>query len=400
MSDTLLRRTLTLLALTASLATAATYSAAETTRVSYTTASVQLLPSQSERSVPLNGGTSLRAGDEIVSGAGTATIQLNEDVELRLFPRTRLQIVELATDSSPRVRLIEGKVHARAHSGDWNPLPVYIETATAVALTQHSTFTVQAYAESTLVRVTEGMVDFGAPGKAQRIPAGYRASVGTDGHTGVTIRQLPDAPDITPLPEVVSTLPLEVTWQGEDASGYRLDIFETASGEWIGSREVSGNRFDVGLLDNGGYQIQIAALDASGLAGMPATVPMEVRLQAQTATLSYPAPGASANDDMPEFRWQLNGENEIARVEVASDRNFRNVIATSEWAPETQALPSRPLEPGLYYWRVVTEAGGKSVAATEARALTVYPNRIANPGNSGDVSGEQVTSLPDRGNRG
>ncbi|MFO7528105.1 MAG: FecR domain-containing protein [Marinobacter sp.] len=400
MSDTLIRRPLILLALTASLAASATYTAAETTQVSYTTGSVQLRASQAERLVPLDRGAPLRVGDEIMSGAGTATIQLNEDIELRLFPRTRLQIVELAPESPPRVRLIEGKVHARAQSGDWNPLPVYIETATSVALTQHSTFTVQASVEATLVRVTEGVVDFGTPGKAQRIPAGYRASVGTDGHTGVTIRQLPDAPDIAPLPEVVSTLPLEVTWHGEAAPAYRLDIFETASGEWIGSREVTGNRFDIGLLDNGGYQIQVAALDANGLAGMPATVPMEVRLQAQTATLSYPTPGASANDDMPEFRWQLNGENEIARVEVASDRNFRNVITTSEWAPETQALPSRPLEPGLYYWRVVTEAGGKSVATTEPRALTIYPNRIATPEKSGDVSGQQVTSIHDRGNRG
>lgn len=400
MSDALLRRPLILFALTASLATATTHSAAETTQVSYTTASVQLLSGESERPVPLDRATSIQAGDEIVSGAGTATIQLNKDVELRLFPRTRLQIVELATESAPRVRLIEGKVHVRAGSGDWNPLPVYIGTATAVALTQHSTFTVQASPEATLVRVTGGMVDFGAPGKAQRIPAGYRASVGTDGHTGVTIRQLPDAPDIAPLPEVVTTLPLEVAWHGEDAPAYRLDIFGTASGEWIGSREITGNRFNIGLLDNGRYQIQVAALDANGFAGMPATVPMEVRLQAQTATLSYPAAGASANDDMPEFRWQLNGENEVARVEVASDRDFQNVIATSEWAPETRALPSRPLEPGLYYWRVVTEAGGKSVAATAPRALTVYPGRLATPNRSGDVSGQQVTSLPDRGNRG
>ncbi|MFC4976734.1 hypothetical protein ACFPTY_20085 [Halomonas beimenensis] len=129
MSDALFRRILTLLALTASLATAATHTAAETTRVSYATGSVHLLPSQPKRSMPLIGGASIQAGDEIVSGAGTATIELNKEVELRLFPRTRLQIVELASESAPRVRLIEGKVHARAQSGDWNPLPVYIETS-------------------------------------------------------------------------------------------------------------------------------------------------------------------------------------------------------------------------------------------------------------------------------
>lgn len=405
MSDTLLRRTLISLSLAASLVTAATHSAADTTRVSYIAGSVELLPHQAERPMTLNGGAVIQAGDQIFSGAGTATVELDEDTELRLFPGTRLRILDLPSQAKrdarpPRVRLLEGKVHARATSGGWNPVPVYIETPTATAITQHSSFTIETSPEQTLVRVIDGMVDFGAPGKAQRIPGGYLASVGNEGKTGVTIRQLEDAPDIQPLPEFVSTLPLTVSWTGDDAPAYQLDIFETASGEWIGSRRVTGNRFDIGLLDNGGYQVQISALDAQGIAGMPATVPMEVRLQAQAATLSYPAPGASANDDMPEFRWQLNGENEIARVEVASDQNFQNIIATSEWAPETQALPSRPLEPGVYYWRVVTEAGGKSVAVTKARSLTVYPNRIATPDSEDDAPGQQVTALPDPGNRG
>lgn len=405
MSDALLRRALMTLPLAVLLSVAATYSMAETTRVSYTAGSVALISSEAERPEPLNRSSSLQPGDEIISGAGTATIKLNNDTELRLFPGTRLQIIDLAMGSddasrSPRVRLIEGKVHARAQSAAWNPLPVYIETATAVALTQHAAFTIQTSPDATFVRIIEGMVDFGAPGKAQRIPAGYLASVGGDGHTGVTIRQLPDAPDIATLPEVITNLPVAITWNGDEAPAYRLDIFEAASGEWIGSREITGSRYNIGLLDNGGYRVEVSALDSNGLAGMPDTIALEIRLQAKAATLSYPAPGASANDDMPEFRWQLNGVNEIARVEVASDKNFRNIITTSEWAPETQALPSRPLEPGLYYWRVVTEAGGKSVAATEPRALTVYPNRIASPDKSGDVSGQQVTSLPERGSRG
>lgn len=404
MSNALLRRTL-MLPLAALLTVTSTHITADTSRVSYTTGSVALISSETERPSPLHASSALRSGDEILSGAGTATISLNNDTELRLFPGTRLQIVKLAADRngatvSPRVRLIEGKVHARAQSTDWNPLPVYLETASAVAVTQHAAFTLQASGEATSVRVTEGMVDFGAPGKAQRIPTGYLASVGTGSHTGVKIRQLPDAPDVDSLPDVVTNLPVAVSWKGDGTVSYRLDIFEKASGEWIGSREIRGNRFDLGLLDNGGYQVQVAALDSTGLAGMPATVPLEVRLQAQAATLSYPAAGASANDDMPEFRWQLNGENEIARVEVASDKDFRNLVTTSEWAPETRALPSTPLEPGRYYWRVVTEAGGKSVVATEPRALTVYPNRIAHPGTQGDISGPQVTSLPDRGNRG
>jgi hypothetical protein len=83
---------------------------------------------------------------------------------------------------------------------------------------------------------------------------------------------------------------------------------------------------------------------------------------------------------MPEFRWQLRGQNEVAHIEIADDQSFSNVIATSEWAPDQQALPSRPLSPGKYYWRVVTEAGGNSVATSEVRTViingTLPPVRI------------------------
>jgi hypothetical protein len=61
----------------------------------------------------------------------------------------------------------------------------------------------------------------------------------------------------------------------------------------------------------------------------------------------------------------------VARVEIAENESFNNVIATSEWASDKQALPSRPLSPGRYFWRVVTEAGGNSVATSEVRSLVV-----------------------------
>jgi len=134
---------------------------------------------------------------------------------------------------------------------------------------------------------------------------------------------------------------------------------------------VAGTRFDIAQLDNGRYEIQLAAIDQRGIAGMPGTAELEVDLQARKPDLTAPADGESVNDDMPEFRWQLNGANEVARVEIAEDDSFRQLVTTSEWAPESQALPSRPLSPGQYYWRVVTEAGGSSVATSEPRKIVV-----------------------------
>lgn len=248
-----------------------------------------------------------------------------------------------------------------------------IETPSAVAAVRGTAFSLKTGLQGTHLQVTEGVVDFGAPNQTHQIPAGYSATVASNNGSRNTlnIRKMPPAPEINPLPRVLTQLPTEMTWKQSPASNYRLDVFETDSGRWVESREINGNRFDISRLDNGQYEIHLAVLGQHGMAGMPGILPIEVDLQARTAQLLAPENGGNVNDDMPEFRWNLNGKNEVARVEIAEDEAFRNLVATSEWAPGTSALPSRPLSPGQYYWRVVTEAGGNSVATTQPRKLIV-----------------------------
>lgn len=230
------------------------------------------------------------------------------------------------------------------------------------------------------MRVTEGVISFGAPGKTRLIPAGYSAVLDPGAAGSLAIRRLPPAPELKPLPETIVSFPQKLEWEAGATNLYRLDIFSVDDGRWVENRQIRGTRFDLDLLDNGRYEIQLAALDATGMAGLPAVVPVTIALQAHQPTLLAPESGATTDDDMPEFRWQFNGSNEVARVEISADISFRELVATSEWAPETTALPSRPLSPGEYFWRVVTEAGGTSVATSEVRQLTVNgalpPTRI------------------------
>jgi hypothetical protein len=327
---------------------------------------------------PLTKDTLIRVGDEVLSSAGAATITLADGSEVRLSPDSRLIFNRLTQYGKSgmidtRLRLNRGEVHTRVKPVIEGGARFEIETPSAVAAVRGTAFSLQTGPEGTSLQVTEGVVDFGAPNQTHRIPAGYSATVASNNSSSskLRIRGMPPAPEINPLPPVLTQLPAEMTWKQSPAANYRLDIFETESGRWIESREVSGRRFDISRLDNGQYEIHLAALDQQGMAGMPGILPIEVDLQARTASLLAPENGGSVNDDMPEFRWALNGENEVARVEIAEDAAFRNLIATSEWAPETTALPSRPLSPGQYYWRVVTEAGGNSVATTQPRKLIV-----------------------------
>ncbi len=337
---------------------------------------VQLISGTTGRKIPLSEDTLIRVGDEILSASGTATIELADGSEVRISPNSRLLFNRLtqygkAGMVDTRLRLNHGEIHTRVKPVMEGGARFEIETPSAVAAVRGTAFALQTSGKGTSLQVTEGEVDFGAPGKTRRIPAGFGASLSTNSNRGLSIRRLPPAPEINPLPPTLTQLPSTMTWQDSRAPMHRVDIFEADSGRWVESRKMTGNSFDIGRLDNGSYEIHLAALDSRGIAGMPGVIPVDVALQARIASLASPSDGDTVNDDMPEFRWQLNGDNEVARVEIAEDKDFRNLVATSEWAPETSALPSRPLGPGKYYWRVVTEAGGNSVATTEARQLVV-----------------------------
>lgn len=345
-------------------------------RATSVTGTLQLISGTTSQKIALGKDTLIRVGDEILSASGTATIELTDGSEVRISPNSRLIFNRLtqygkAGMVDTRLRLNSGEIHTRVKPIMEGGARFEIETPSAVAAVRGTAFALQTSAQGTRLQVTEGDVDFGAPGKTRRIPAGFGASLSTTGNDSLSIRRLPPAPTLNPLPPRLTQLPTTMTWQQSRAPMHRVDIFESDTGRWVESRKLTGNSFDIGRLDNGSYEVHLAALDTRGIAGMPRILPVEVDLQARAADLVTPADGDTVNDDMPEFRWQLNGDNEVARVEIAEGKDFRNLIATSEWAPETAALPSRPLGPGKYYWRVVTEAGGNSVATTQPRELVV-----------------------------
>ncbi|MBL3557473.1 MULTISPECIES: FecR domain-containing protein [Marinobacter] len=345
-------------------------------RVRSVAGQVQLISGSDSSKRPLASDMLVRVGDEILSHSGTATVELADGSVVRISPNSRLAFNRLTQYGKSgmvdtRLRLDRGEIETQVKPVIEGGSRFEIETPSAVAAVRGTMFTLRTAPGKTDLRVTEGEVSFGPPGKTRRIPAGYSASVSTVGVGGMSIRQLPPAPAVNPLPPQLKQLPAQLSWQPNGASAHRVDIFDAESGRWMDSRRVTGDSFNIDLLDNGNYDIHLASLDSRGIAGMPGILNVEVDLQARTATLEQPEAGATVNDDMPEFRWQVHGENEVARVEIAADDEFGNLVATSEWAPDQSALPSRPLSPGQYYWRVVTEAGGNSVATSEARALVV-----------------------------
>lgn len=340
------------------------------------TGNVRLITAADGRQHPLTENARIRVGDEILSRSGSATVELADGSTVRITPNSRLIFNKLtqygkAGMVDTRLRLDHGGISTQVQPLERGGARFEVETPSAVAAVRGTAFSLQTHPGTTDLQVTEGVVSFGMAGRTRNIPAGYSASVDASRPGMVDIFQLPPAPEPNPLPPQLQTLPAELSWIDNGAPQHRVDIFEADSGRWIRSDAIKGNQYALNYLDNGRYTINVASLNTRGIAGMPAIVAVDVDLTARPATLVSPATGEGINDDLPEFQWNYHGNNEVGRVEIAESEDFSNLVTSSEWAPDNSALPSRPLTPGQYYWRVVTEAGGNSVATSPPSSFVV-----------------------------
>jgi len=334
---------------------------------------VQLLTRNGQRR-PLTVNTLIRAGDELLSGSGNTTVTLAEGSEIRLSPHSRLAFNRMTQFGKPgmidtRLRLNRGEVFTNVKEVVSGGSRFEIETPSATAAVDGTQFAIQANDGGTSLQVINGEVHFGQQGHSVDVPAGYGAHVTAQPDGDVRLYKLAPPPIVANLPAILRKLPAELQWQSL-AETHKLDIFDTGSGRWVDSRTLAGNRFDISRLNNGRYEIQLAALDYQGIAGLPAVVPFNVDLQARAAKLLEPVDGETTTNQ-PEFSWGLNGDNEIAQIQISATPQFENLVATSEWAQQSEAQLSQQLSPGQYYWRVKTEAGGDSTATSNVHSLII-----------------------------
>jgi hypothetical protein len=334
---------------------------------------VQLLTSNGQRR-PLTVSALIRAGDELLSGSGSTTVTLAEGSEIRLSPNSRLAFSRMTQFGKPgmidtRLRLNRGEVITRVKEMISGGSRFEIETPSATVAMDGSQFAIQANAGGTGLQVINGDVNFSQQGRSVEVPAGFGAHVTAQPGGDIRLHKLAPPPIVASLPTILRKLPAELQWQSL-AKIHKLDIFDTDSGRWVDNRTLTGDRFNISRLNNGRYEIQLAALDYRGIKGLPAVVPFSVDLQARPAKLLEPVDGTTTTNQ-PEFSWDLNGDSEIAQIQISAMPRFENLVATSEWAQKSKAQLSQRLSPGQYYWRVKTEAGGDSTATSNVNNLII-----------------------------
>ncbi|RMF19161.1 MAG: LysM peptidoglycan-binding domain-containing protein [Gammaproteobacteria bacterium] len=332
-----------------------------------------LRPSGQNRFIRLVPDQKIGVGDEVRVGSGRVEIRFADSSRLELEANSSVIFNTLSTFANTgmvdtRLRLNKGRTRSQVTPLGQPGGRYEIATPNAVAAVRGTDFRLAQTRGQTQLAVEEGVVQLTANGVTHQVPAGNGMTVGQSGASTFTLLPAPRAD----IPPVFDSLPVELSWTAvAGARAYRAVIIaDDETGTLHYDARLRTARARIEDLPNGRYILEVRALDSQEIEGLPIRAVFEVRRAAAPANLVAPQASATFRDVLPVFQWEVPEPGLLASLELARDPEFREVVATTPFALDSQARPP-DIPAGRYYWRVVTLAGEDAVAISEARDLTL-----------------------------
>lgn len=98
--------------------------------------------------------------------------------------------------------------------------------------------------------------------------------------------------------------------------------------------------------------------------------------------MNMPLDNATGIDLQPQFSWVSSAGSEQYTLEVATDSDFNNIVATTTTNITVYSLPMELNENTLYYWRVVAEGDCGETSSSVRRFSTIIINEVAELNNT------------------
>lgn len=328
--------------------------------------------------LPVN--TQLNVGDEIRTGKGNVLLRFADGSLLRMTDETQLTLNRLTKFgktgmADTRMRLEKGNISTSVTPQRDEGSRYEIYTPAAVAAVRGTGFRLKADQQGTQMEVTDGKVFFSTlpPNTASSIiPAGQAVRLFPGSKTFDLIEMLP-GPAITANDLQIRKLPLILRWAPvSGAEKYLYQLYRgSPGGELIEEAYTKIPQASFMQLSNGPFTFSVTAISPQGISGLSSEVILNVVLHADAAKLIAPANNQRVTADLPEFSWQLPANGELARLEISESHAFDKLVATSEFAQDSNVLPNHLLPPGKYFWRVKTVMGSDAVNVSEIRDITI-----------------------------
>lgn len=353
--------------------------------------------SQSSEWRSLSNRQYLHVGDTIKTLKGSVLVRFADGSVLRLENDTTLIFNRLSqfgksgmTDTG--LRLEKGRVSTKVEPLRENGSRYEISTPSAVAAVRGTEFRVEVNNSGSSLEVTDGKVSFTSSEGSVLVTEGHGAQAGLSGKLSLPI-SLPAQPTIKLLPSEVHQFPIQLAWNPvKDATAYQYQLFEgnPSDGKQVHQQTVFTPEVMINHLDNGIYSVTLRAVNQAGLQGVDDVQTLRVQLTAEPAALISPAHGEVIQDSQPVFRWAPKNPQHQAKLQVDTNDQFTHPLIDSPWLYNSQQNLDIILEPGHYYWRVVSQAGQENTATSEVRDFriqsTLFSPQILSINHSGDLS--------------
>lgn len=331
---------------------------------------------------PVEAGAALTEGQALETGAtGSAVIALADGSRVRLPPSSLAEVVAsrnyggrtadgstgpagpeaLAARTGPwfagTLRLLRGSVEVFA-SKVLRLKPLEIVTPTAVVGVRGTRYRVAfdgSVDSRSTSEVLEGRVRFDAAATpaGTDVGAGFGAALTAASAQPVVAALLP-APDLTPLPERFER-PIVRFQNPAPDEAVRVQVAADAEFERLVSdqRIAAGGEVRIAGLDDARWFLRARRIGAQGIEGYDASRSFVLKARPEPPVYSAPRAGSKQSAGVVVFSWAPNVESPRARMQIARDPAFSQLVTDATLATDTQT-PATLTEPGAYHWRLAT----------------------------------------------
>lgn len=358
---------------------------------------------------PAQPGMALAEGQQIETGTnGSAVLALADGSRVKLPPSSLAEIVasrgpganeaqaaKLAADGwfAGTMRMLRGSVEvlaAKLKRGQ----PLEVTTPTAVVGVRGTQYRVALDGDSGATRseVLEGKVKLESPQRSAGadIPAGFGAAIDASARKPEPVKLLP-APDLAAMPERFERPLVRFALPTEQAS-VRVQVAQDEAFERIvgDTRVIAGSDVRIAGLDDARWYLRARRLDAQGIEGYDAVRPFVLKARPEPPASNTPRSGGKQSLGPVEFQWSPNLEAKTARLQVARDERFQDLVAERENLDGTK-LTLELGGPGVYHWRLAsTRADGDKGPFGDAQRFELRP--LPEPPKGGlDGEGKSLT---------
>lgn len=315
----------------------------------------------------------------------SATVEFADGSRLLLAGRSRVVFDRLSSFGrtgmvDSEVRLQRGRATHRVAPQNGPAARYEVSTPSATSSVRGTRFRVAYEDGRETTEVVEGQVGVDGESGSAELRAGY----GSRNDGSVRARALLPAPDLPAM--AFDSLPIVLEWPSvAGANGYQIDAVRADAPEvQLFETTASSPKVGIGTLPPGRHLIRVRAVDADGIAGLDASLPIEVPEGPAPPLTIRPANAEVSYLPKPRFEWSRSEGAEGAHIQIARDASMGELVQEIDSA-STRARPTVPLSPGTYWWRVAArDARGRlglfggalpfDVRAMPSDAQTVGPS--------------------------